>query len=507
VAKGEHHVISLPPVNQAARKAALRRAERGSARVKIPTGKLGLFMANTVIIMKGPTPPGTVVSIDGIPNLVFTDGSTHDMSQYINDPTNARTNTAVNGLSTFATYSSVTELLTGVGVGTETGLTLTVTHPLGVETSNVFEADIIPEAFYVAQNDPAASDSNPGTEASPKLTIGAGIGLMASGDTLIVKAGTYNESLNSLPSGTASNYTTIRANPGDTVILTKSGGSFNRIANFNSSHSFIAIDGFICNDDSGSVLWNAFKYDGSCDHIRLDNCEIYNCQHSGVQDSSEEGVGGHEFLNGSSHDNGIDGLDHGIYMVSPSSITRNSDFYNNTGYGIQLWPTTDNSGCEIQYNRCWSNGDSPTGSRKGGITLNGTNCLIANNLCWDNADSGIICSGGSGNKIFNNTCWANRGFHGSGGIDLNTSGITCRNNISYANVGPDIENSFGSTVSNNLTTDPLFVNENTDPNLIDLKLQAGSDAIGGGVTLADVTDDFDKVARGSPPDIGAYEFV
>jgi pectate lyase len=55
VAKGGHHVISLPPVNQAARKAALRRVERGSAFVKIPTGKLAI--ANSTVIMKGPQEP------------------------------------------------------------------------------------------------------------------------------------------------------------------------------------------------------------------------------------------------------------------------------------------------------------------------------------------------------------------------------------------------------------------------------------------------------------------
>ena len=49
------------------------------------------------------------------------------MSQYINDPMALRTDTAVNGLGSFATYDSGTELLTGVSEGLETGLTLEVT--------------------------------------------------------------------------------------------------------------------------------------------------------------------------------------------------------------------------------------------------------------------------------------------------------------------------------------------------------------------------------------------
>jgi hypothetical protein len=62
-----------------------------------------------------------------IPNLNLIVGLTIDMSQYIHDPGGLRTNTAVNGLTTFASYDSGTELLTGLAEGTETGVTLEVT--------------------------------------------------------------------------------------------------------------------------------------------------------------------------------------------------------------------------------------------------------------------------------------------------------------------------------------------------------------------------------------------
>ncbi len=62
-----------------------------------------------------------------IPNLEMQVGSTINMSQYIIDTSNVRTATAVNGLTTFASYDSGTELLTGDAVGTETGVTLEVT--------------------------------------------------------------------------------------------------------------------------------------------------------------------------------------------------------------------------------------------------------------------------------------------------------------------------------------------------------------------------------------------
>ena len=67
---------------------------------------------------------------------------------------------------------------------------------------------LIPGSAYCATYYTAKSGSNSNSCAqaqnvsTPKLTIGAGIGCLSSGETLIVKAGTYNESLDSTPSGT-----------------------------------------------------------------------------------------------------------------------------------------------------------------------------------------------------------------------------------------------------------------------------------------------------------------
>ena len=57
-------------------------------------------------------------------------------------------------------------------------------------TSNTFSVNVVSGDFFVAKN---GNDSNPGTEASPKLTIAAGIGLLSASETLIVKAGVYEE--------------------------------------------------------------------------------------------------------------------------------------------------------------------------------------------------------------------------------------------------------------------------------------------------------------------------
>src|SRR5438132_6053065 len=67
--------------------------------------------------------------------------------------------------------------------------------------------------YYVAKT---GSDSNSCTSAqsqsTPKLTINAGIGCLSAGDTLIVKAGTYNETLpDVIPSGTSNGNTIVKS--------------------------------------------------------------------------------------------------------------------------------------------------------------------------------------------------------------------------------------------------------------------------------------------------------
>jgi hypothetical protein len=361
--------------------------------------------------------------------------------------------------------------------------------------------------FFVAQNDPAASDSNPGTVALPFLTIGAALSALTpqAGEVVIVKEGTYNESLMATPSGTSwANAATIRANPGDTVVLTKSGSSVNRIATFNSNHSYIIIDGFVIND-TAAEMWNAFKFDFNCHHIRIMNCDISTCRHSGIQDSSNSGIGGHEILFNTLHDNGritdVDGRDHGVYMVSANSKVWGNVAYGNSGYGIQLWPATDNDNCDIQYNECYSNGAI---GDKGGMTISGNNCLVANNLIYENDNGGLYMLGGNANLCYNNTVADNGTGSGGGGVVIQSSNCLVTNNIAFGNGGLQIRDlGSGTVLTTNVTSDPLFVDAAND----DYHLDAGSVAKTGGTTLAEVTDDFDRILRpqNTTYSIGAYE--
>jgi len=343
------------------------------------------------------------------------------------------------------------------------------------------------------------------SESTPKLTIAGGISCMSSGDTLIVKAGTYNESLNNLPSGSPGNYTTIKANPTDTVIISRSGGAAMRAFNGNGK-SYIEFDGLII---TGADLYNGIKIQGGSHHLRIQNCEIYGAETSGILDNTgNTGTfsGGNEILNNSIHNNGRlnSKLDHGLYLTSSDNIVWDNDFYNNSGYGVSNWTSglySQNN--NYQYNRIYNNG---TAGESGGITVKGFNHVVANNLVWDNAAGGIWTLGGNNNQFYYNTVYNNRGAGNGGGITtVGSSNTLVTNNIIYANSANINDLGSGTVFNSNLMTNPSFVNAAAN----DFRIQPGSPARDSGVALAGTIYDFDKVPRpqGGGVDIGAYEYT
>ncbi|MCP4422988.1 MAG: hypothetical protein GY803_00705, partial [Chloroflexi bacterium] len=71
--------------------------------------------------------------------------------------------------------------------------------------------------YYVNQNHPSANDANPGSEALPWLTIQHAADTLQAGDTVYVRAGTYNEMVEPANSGSAGIPIVYAAYPDDTV--------------------------------------------------------------------------------------------------------------------------------------------------------------------------------------------------------------------------------------------------------------------------------------------------
>ena len=76
------------------------------------------------------------------------------------------------------------------------------------------------KTYYVAKN---GSDSNPGTQAEPWLTISHGANTARAGDTVYVMAGVYNELVNLPHSGKAAAPITFESYPGQAAIIDGTG--------------------------------------------------------------------------------------------------------------------------------------------------------------------------------------------------------------------------------------------------------------------------------------------
>jgi len=139
------------------------------------------------------------------------------------------------------------------------------------------------------------------------------------------------------------------------------------------------------------------------------------------------------------------------------------------------------------------------------VLSSGSANVAYNNIIYGNSGGyavEISFGGGPSNtRVENNT------ISNANGIDIGSdaSGTLVQNNIvsgSNANIS---NHGTGSTVSSNFVGNPLFVNVAS----ADFHLQATSPAIDAGITIAEVSTDFDGITRPQGPayDIGAYEYV
>ncbi len=375
--------------------------------------------------------------------------------------------------------------------------------------------------FYVAQE---GNDRYSGNEAQPFRTINRAVSVLKPGDTLYVKAGTYEESLiNAIPGGKSwTTPVTVAAYHGHTVTIRPKTGS-RRILHFDGlDKKYIVVDGFVL--DAVNVSSNAIKITHgnnpreAAGRIKIKNSEVKNAINSqGILVT--EGSDGNEFINLKVHDNGSDRKNHGLYIGSDFNLVEGCHVYNHPGHGIHVYSGTaekpDNN--TVRGNRVH---DNQTGI---GVYA-GVNSAVYNNLVYSNVYGIIAKSQGSG--IYNNTVFNNH----EGGIYVEASGPIIRNNISYKNSGYGIRigSSINVKIDNNLLSGNAggnfrdssgqavlshnLIGNSYEPKFIDLsgadfRLSAGSSAIDKGITLPEVSSDFTGVARpkGAAYDIGAYE--
>jgi len=335
------------------------------------------------------------------------------------------------------------------------------------------------QTYYTATT-PNASDTSPGTSSEPFRTISKGVSVLAPGDTLIVRSGTYAESLvNSIPSGTASAPVTLRAE-GETII--KPGTSARCIELSSATKHHIVIDGFVL--DGSNLAAENFVLSGGANNVTLQksivrNC-VGNCLHI-VQNGTTNNRIAWNTISGSGSP-----FDAGVYLTAQQNIVEGNEIFNKRR-GIYCASSGANQGSNniLRKNRIHNCSIS-------GIEIAAPSNIAYNNVTYDNGSFGINVVNVANTKIYNNTTTGN-----AYGIYVQASSTNSEvwNNISYPNT---ILNSAGAqtNLANNTTVDPKFV----DATSKNFTLQYTSPAIDAATSIAAlvpalVTDDLEGESR------------
>jgi parallel beta-helix repeat protein len=375
-----------------------------------------------------------------------------------------------------------------------------------------FPSAAVSATYYVATSgNDGASCAQAQTLTTPKRTIAAGMSCARAGDRVSIRGGSYPENIDSnrqiIPTGSSwADAPVIAAYAGETVSIR----NMNLAAPSGAGQSelkYVIFDGLRM---SGSGT-DAVSFWGAAHHIRLQNCEAYGATGERMGMNLQPGPGGggyNEIVNCRVYGNGDCSVScssgmvgHGVYVATSNNLIDGLESYNNGHLGLQIYSEKVKTNNNIVRNSVFHhNGKAYTTSGAAIAVGTGDNNLIYNNVIFSNYGGIEAAYSGTNTKIYNNTIYNSRDF----GIEIrNTSGASVRNNIVYQS-GTPINNSGSSTVmSNNLTTDPRFVNASAS----DFRLQSASPAVDAGMTLAAVTDDIMGVARPqySAFDIGAYE--
>jgi parallel beta-helix repeat protein len=346
------------------------------------------------------------------------------------------------------------------------------------------------------------------SESSSKLSINGALPCLVAGDTLYVRAGVYDEYIpKTTPSGTSwSNTVRIAAYPGETVWLAPASAWY--VVDMTLTQHYIEFDGI--NMDGGSAYEGIVRVsEEDAHHIRVKNAELRgNPNYHTIAVMLANG-GGNEFINVRLHRVTGSDASHGFYIASSDNLIDNCEIYDVPGAGVHIYTgdglATDRNTIR---NSVIHDISSSGGPRAWGVIIaNGSDNAVYNNVIYGigpggYGNAGINVYAGSGAKIYNNTVYGSAG----SGIYVNSGHQTrVMNNILFGNAWGDFVD-YGSetNASNNLTSDPRFVNAAAR----DFSLRSDSPAINRGVYLYEVPTDRLGAPRptGSAFDVGAYEF-
>ena len=316
----------------------------------------------------------------------------------------------------------------------------------------------------------ACSDSRPATavtKTAPLCSLGAAANMVAAGDTVRVRGGTYNQLhtcsgcegravLQLKTAGTASQWIRFVAEPGERVILEGAGSATIglRIVAFGGGFpSFNEISGF----EIRKFSLDCVSYDNVPD-IRLIGLDVSQCTRLSVGIHHAQRV---TLEKSKIHDSNTNGWTSAVdlYLCKDGNIIRGNTIWNNSDQAAGQ-PDSEGHGIILDY--CGTTG---------GV-------LIENNLIYNNEGWCIVVLNSNGATIRNNICYHN-GIRQDGSGELSTIG----NNLSINNnVFAPRTNQLAMNIRfarSDFTVDTATVSENN--NLFAVSASASAIAWGGSV--------------------------
>jgi hypothetical protein len=398
--------------------------------------------------------------------------------------------------------------------------------------------------FYVDQNHPQASDDNSGTKDQPWLTIQHAADVASAGDTVIVKAGIYQERAVPQNSGAAGDRIIFKAQPRRSVTM----WGFYTV-----NADYLRIEGFNITTDDSLTGWT----EGRGVFIRSDYVEVVDNYFYDIKSNAIAGYWHEPFpqqayvahnkiyrcqagidINGTGwvvEENEIERLFH--YGSGDCDYTRffgddhiiRNNFFHGTNFDeianahVDCFQTFTNNGEHahnilFEGNVCY---DFHQALMASNVNNTATSHFTFRNNLFARGHAWGLCVHDISYITAENNTFADIAYHGAG-FRGNSIGNVIRNNIFY-DVSTSYWASDGAQVSGDynlifdagepsvagphdlIGVDPLFV----DPVNHDFHLRSGSPAIDAGQALGQVRFDLDQVARpqGAGWDIGAYEFA
>lgn len=354
-----------------------------------------------------------------------------------------------------------------------------------------------------------------------KLTIAAGLGCLAAGDTLYIHEGTYTEQITESAIGAGggswANPVRIEAVPGERVILRPTGGE--NVIKFpaGSTRAYVIFSRLILDGvNAGGGANGAVIYvEIGAHHLRFIDVEATNGDGNGVLAGGDH----LEFLRMRVHRNGLFSgylISNGMYLYGDDCLVEEGEYFNNEAAGIRLYdsdvdaPIHQATNNIVRRTRVYNNGagfgldgtsTSPAGA---GIIIGDINNKAFNNEVF-NCQSGIWAyTEADGVTIGFNTVY---NVTGEGlAAQFYTTFPTLTSNI-IRTASPEYVDYSGSNAlpSSNLTgTDPQFVNAGAN----DFRLLSTSPARDTGTAISGVDEDYARVPRpqNGTVDKGAREF-